>query len=102
MQNARKIIEGEYAVLYENAEWWIIQDKVYSKLPVVKRSHTETFVKIYIDFVEINGNYYPAYFYLPKNVIPLRIAMDQFNRLEAKHKKKAEELQLYELYKKEG
>ena len=92
---ARKIIEGEFAVLWEDDSFWIIQDKVYSKLPIVKRSHTETFVTIYIDFVEIDGKLVPAYFYLPKSVIPLKIAMDNFNRLEEKHKRKARELQLY-------
>jgi len=91
----KKVIEGEFAILWEDDNWWIVQDKVYSRFPVAKRSHTETFITIYIDFVEINGKYIPAYFYLPKNVIPLRIAMDHFNRVEETHKKRVRELELY-------
>jgi len=91
----KKIIEGDFAVLYEDDHWWIIVDKVYSQLPVVYRGSTKTVITIYIDFVNVDGTLTPAVFYLPKNVIPLRIAMDHFHRLERTHKKKMRELELY-------
>jgi hypothetical protein len=51
------IMENDVCRLYEDRWWYIIEDKVFSRLPVEYTSETKTIVNIRVEFAFLSNGY---------------------------------------------
>ena len=85
--------ELEYVRLYEDSNYYIIEDKVLIQYPVVSRSQTKTLIEMYFDLVELpDGTRHIARAYYPKS-IPKQIILNTFHNWNEHWKKKVQEVQ---------
>ena len=85
--------ELEYVRLYDQGDYYVIEDKVLIQYPMVSRSQTKTLIEMWFDLVELpNGDRLIARAYYPKS-IPKQIVLNTLHTWNEKWKKKIQEVQ---------
>ena len=101
----RVIEEKEYAVLYDNGYYWVIEDKIFRNFPLKRQASTKTAIEMVFDFVELpNGDEAIARVHIPKSIekdIVLR-DLERWNRKWLMKKQELEALMaLFNMQKEE-
>lgn len=74
--------ENEFVVLYDTSNYWVIEDKTMSKMPIKFTGETKTLKNIAVDFAEgPNGGPMFIRAYYPKGQIEFRLVKRAFERL---------------------
>jgi len=85
------IEEKEYAVLYDNGYYWVIEDKIFRNFPLRRQASTKTAIEMVFDFVELpNGDEVIARVYIPKDIPKDKVLQDLENWNKQWLKKKQE------------
>jgi len=91
----RVIEEKEYAVLYDNGYYWVIEDKIFRNFQFKRQSSTKTAIEMVFDFVELpNGDEALARVYIPKDIPKEKVIQDleNWNKRWLKKKQQLETL----------
>jgi hypothetical protein len=76
----RVIEEREYAVLYDNGYYWVIEDKIFRNFQFKRQAATKTAIEMVFDFVELpNGDEVIARVYIPKDIPKDKVLQDLEN-----------------------
>jgi len=76
----RVIEEREYAVLYDNGYYWVIEDKIFRNFQLKRQATTKTAIEMVFDFVELpNGDEVIARVYIPKDIPKDKVLQDLEN-----------------------
>jgi len=88
----RVVRELEYAVLYDDGYYWIIEDKIFRNLPFKRQAQTKTALEMIFDFVELpGGGEAIARVYIPKEAVEVEKVLADLERWNKQWlKKKAE------------
>ena len=85
------IEEREYAVLYDNGYYWVIEDKIFRNFPLKRQAATKTAIEMLFDFVELpNGDEAIARVYIPREIERDKVLQDLENWNKRWLKKKQE------------
>lgn len=89
------VLDLDYVVVYDAGDYYVVEDKVLSKLPVVSRAYTKTFYRMEFDVVELeDGTRAFCRWYFPKE-IPKQVVLgvaQKVNEMWVKKIREAEEL----------
>ena len=91
----RVIEEREYAVLYDNGYYWVIEDKIFRNFQFKRQASTKTAIEMVFDFVELpNGDEVIARVYIPKDIPKDKVLQDleNWNKRWLKKKQQLETL----------
>jgi len=90
----RVVKELEYAVLYDNGYYWVIEDKVFRNFPLKRQASTKTAIEMVFDFVELpDGSEVIARAHIPKENIGIEIVLKDLERWNKQWLKKKAELE---------
>jgi len=81
------IEEDEFARLYDDGYYWIIEDKTLGDKEVVHTGETKTLVTIKMDFVLVNDRLAAARVYYPKDQFTIDDAKKTFIKVNTERKK---------------
>jgi len=83
----RTVEEYEYAALYDDGYYWIVEDKTLVGKEIVHTGETKTLVNMRIDFTLIGNQLHGVRYYLPKDQFPISEAKDLLIKINTQRKR---------------